>query len=605
MIDSMTTSKTSSSLRHVIVPIIYGYEDETALTLAMSLGIPITLIGIVAVDDENSLSIGSKNARLLRKQIQAIPNIKSDRSPLIIVSHQPWQDLLIFLKKHQTDVFLTDFLSLDYLKTSPQRVLSQPCCNIALVRGPIRKNNNQINRVLVPLRGGPYAELALRLGLRIAPSSLNTLRIRLKDSPDSEPSFRGLAQILDDLPEVSKKEMVTEDTATALLNISNQYDLVIMGVSAQQTSSTNSLGAVTDRLLKESKAAILAVRTYQEMGNPADELVGARAISVLVDKWFAENTYHAHEFNDLYKLTQLKERQKLKISLVLPALNEEKTLENIIVNAQKSLMKNVPLIDEMVLMDSNSTDRTREIARDLGLPVYIHQDLLPELGARRGKGEALWKSLLVTQGDIITWLDTDIENFQPHLIYGILGPLLVDPKLQLVKGFFLRSLKLGEKMQLGGGGRVTELVARPMINLFYPELSGVIQPLSGQFAGKRSAFEQCSFSSGYGVEMELLLEIFTKFGLNSIAQVDLIELIHNNQQLEALSKMSFVIIQTLMHKLEKRYERSFIADVNKTMKLIRHDIDGYYLDVEEIVERYRPPMMDIPQYRELRRLKSI
>jgi glucosyl-3-phosphoglycerate synthase len=265
---------------------------------------------------------------------------------------------------------------------------------------------------------------------------------------------------------------------------------------------------------------------------------------------------------------------------------------------QKELVRKFPLLDEIVLIDSNSTDHTREIAVKRGIPVHIHQHLLERLGARDGKGEALWKSLLVTRGDIIVWLDTDIVNIHPRFVYGILGPLLINPQVQFVKGFYRRPLKVGEKMQAGGGGRVTELTARPLLNLFYPELSGVVQPLSGEYAGRRAALEQVRFFSGYGVETGLLIDIYEKYGLNAIAQVDLLERIHHNQPLEALSKMSFAIIQTVIRKLEGRFGGAVLEDVNRSMKLIRYGAKGYFLDVEEIAERERPPMIEIKEYLE-------
>jgi glucosyl-3-phosphoglycerate synthase len=261
-------------------------------------------------------------------------------------------------------------------------------------------------------------------------------------------------------------------------------------------------------------------------------------------------------------------------------------------------VRRVPLLDEVVLIDSNSTDHTRRIAEKLGVPVYIHQKILPDYGARKGKGEALWKSLFVTRGDIIVWIDTDIVNIHPRFVYGILGPLLTNPQVQFVKGFYRRPLKVGEKMQAGGGGRVTELTARPLFNLFYPELSGVVQPLSGEYAGRRTALEQVPFFSGYGVETGLLIDIYEKYGLQAIAQVDLLERIHHNQPLEALGKMSFAIIQAVMRKLERRLGHALLEDVNKSMKLIRHSSHGYFLDVEEIAERDRPPMCEIREYRE-------
>jgi len=199
---------------------------------------------------------------------------------------------------------------------------------------------------------------------------------------------------------------------------------------------------------------------------------------------------------------------------------------------------------------------------------------------------------------VIAWIDTDIVNIRPHFVYGIIGPLLLNPAIQFVKGFYRRPLKVGSKIQAGSGGRVTELTARPLLNLFYPELSGVIQPLAGEYAGRREILENAIFYSGYGVETGLLIDIFEKCGLTAIAQVDLLERIHHNQELEALSKMSFAIIQTVLHKLETRYERSIIEDVNKTMKLIRYANGEYFLDVEEIAEKHRPPMVTIPEYQE-------
>jgi glucosyl-3-phosphoglycerate synthase len=382
-----------------------------------------------------------------------------------------------------------------------------------------------------------------------------------------------------------------------IIKQARRADLIVMGATAQPLLSEASLGEVADRVLKESHTAVIAVKTRRPMPQP-QEVAGSQAISIVVDKWFAENTYHADEFKQLDRLVALKREQGVTISLALPALNEEKTVGHVIKTARQALMNKIPLLDEIVLIDSNSTDRTREIAAELGIPVFIHQELLPQLGARRGKGEALWKSLLVTRGDIILWIDTDIVNIHPRFVYGVLGPMLADPVIQFVKGFYRRPLKVGDKLQAGGGGRVTELTARPLLNLFYPELSGVIQPLSGEYGGRRSALEQLPFYSGYGVETGLLIGVYEKYGLDSIAQVDLLERIHHNQTLEALSKMSFAILQTVVRKLEQRYHLAMLEDVNKSMKLIRHKRGTYFLDVEEIAERERPPMIEIADYRQ-------
>jgi glucosyl-3-phosphoglycerate synthase len=268
------------------------------------------------------------------------------------------------------------------------------------------------------------------------------------------------------------------------------------------------------------------------------------------------------------------------------------------------MMDKFHLLDEIVLIDSASSDRTREIAQNLGIPVFIHQELLKKYGPRRGKGEALWKSLLVTRGDIVVWIDTDIVNIHPRFVYGVLGPLLTNPRLQLVKGFYQRPLKSEDRLQAGAGGRVTELTARPLINLFYPELSGIIQPLAGEYGGRRKALEQIAFFSGYGVEIGMVIEMFERFGLEGIGQVDLLERIHHNQSLEALSKMSFVILQAVLRRLEHRYGRSLLEDVNKSMKLIHYANDNYYLEVEELAERERPPMLELPEYRDAHKSHS-
>jgi glucosyl-3-phosphoglycerate synthase len=183
----------------------------------------------------------------------------------------------------------------------------------------------------------------------------------------------------------------------------------------------------------------------------------------------------------------------------------------------------------------------------------------------------------------------------------LIGPLLLRPEIDFVKGYYRRPLKVGNKMQAGSGGRVTELTARPLLNLFYPELSGIVQPLSGEYGGRRKVLEQQSFFSGYGVEIGLLIDMLDKYGLSSIAQVDLLERVHHNQPLEALGKMSFAIIQAVIHKLEVKYGQNILENINKTMKMIRYEQDRFFLDIEEIAEGERPPMIEIKEYWERKR----
>jgi glucosyl-3-phosphoglycerate synthase len=590
----------------ILIPFVHEGPGAQVLEVARHLDAEIILVGVVIVPSEQSLSVGAVAARALRKQLRHYG--KDERitgKAQIIVSHQPWMELASFLQDEKPDLLCLEWDShFHALGVTVSDVLTRPPCNVALVRG---KLPNKPKQVLVLVRGGPHAELALRVGLGLHAKGVTALHLRRTDDPEagSDAPFKGLDRVLKQMPEVQKQFTVTDDAAQLILENAQRADVIVLGTTSQPAASSASLGPFADRILREAPGAVIAVKSGRPLPQANyDESAGVQAISILVDKWFAENTFHADEFKQLDEIVALKREQGVTISLALPALNEQETVGKIIDVIKKELIDKAPLLDEIVLIDSNSTDSTREIAAQADVPVYIHQHLLERLGARDGKGEALWKSLLVTRGDIIMWIDTDIVNIHPRFVYGILGPLLINPQVQFVKGFYRRPLKVGQKMQAGGGGRVTELTARPLLNLFYPELSGVVQPLSGEYAGRREALEKVPFFSGYGVETGMLIDIYEKYGLQAIAQVDLLERIHHNQHLEALSKMSFAIIQTVMRKLESRFGRAVLEDVNRSMKLIRYNNKGYFLEVEEIAERDRPPMIELPEYRERLRLLS-
>jgi glycosyltransferase involved in cell wall biosynthesis/nucleotide-binding universal stress UspA family protein len=583
-------------IKTVLVPIEAGTGGQTALEIAKAIAEEVVLVGVVPVVAGESVSMGAQPAREIRKRLLALKSPGVRFKSTVIVSDAPWEDLKQVISIEKPDIFMVEWKRGGPIYGIPvAEILANPFCGIAFVRGttPI-----SFERTLISVRGGPYAELAFRVGMSLHASKLDVLHLALTGQENDAP-FQGMKKILQHIPEVKLRSIITDDAAKVIYAEATKYDLVILGATASKSMGGPSIGPVAEKLLAESPSTVMVVKSCHPITESMlDETAGAQAISILVDKWFAENTFHADEFSDLEQLMSLKEEQGSTISLALPSLNEEQTVGKVISTIKKALMEEVPLLDEIVLIDSNSTDRTRQIAKDLGIPVYIHQELLPELGPRRGKGEALWKSLLVTKGDIIVWIDTDITNIHPRFVYGIIGPLLLNRNIQLVKGFYRRPLRIGGQMQAGGGGRVTELAARPLLNLFYPELSGVVQPLSGEYASRRKALENTNFFSGYGVETGLLIDIFEQYGLRSIAQVDLLERIHSNKGLEELGKMSFAIIQAVLRKIEIRYERAIVEDVNKTMKLIKHNNKGYYLEVEEIAERERPPMTSVPAYRD-------
>ena len=317
------------------------------------------------------------------------------------------------------------------------------------------------------------------------------------------------------------------------------------------------------------------------------------------DSWLKKNTFHYSEFTDISRLVEEKKKKNISISLCLPTLNEEKTIAKEIVIMKSELMTRHPLIDEIVVIDSGSKDNTLEIAKSFGADVYEANSILPNLEQFKGKGENLWKALYVTKGDIIVYIDADIKNIHHRFVYGLIAPLLLFDDIKYTKAFYDRPIAIGKsKIRPTGGGRVTELVIRPLFSLFFPELTQILQPLSGEYAGFREIFEKIPFPIGYGVETSMILDICEKWGLDVMAQVDLERRIHRNQDTKALGKMAFVILKTFF----KRVEKLGLIDLKKDIfsEMIQYNLvkDKIKPDKLEIEGSERPPMETIPEYRE-------
>lgn len=321
--------------------------------------------------------------------------------------------------------------------------------------------------------------------------------------------------------------------------------------------------------------------------------------SAMNSNWIKTNTFHYAQFSDLGALVDVKQKKGLCISLCLPTLNEEKTIAKEIVILKSELMTRYALLDEIVVIDSGSVDRTREIARSFGADVHKADDILPELPKFKGKGENLWKALYITKGDIIIYLDADIKNIHHRFAYGLIGPLLLHEGVKYTKAFYDRPLTLGaDKVRPTGGGRVTELVIRPLFSLFFPDLAQIMQPLSGEYAGYREILEKIPFPIGYGVETSMILDIYHNWGMDVIAQVDLKKRVHRNQDTKALGKMAFAIMKTFIHR---QLQLGFI-DIKEEMfdKMIQYNLvqDQFAADIVQIEGHERPPMIEIPEYRE-------
>jgi glucosyl-3-phosphoglycerate synthase len=245
-----------------------------------------------------------------------------------------------------------------------------------------------------------------------------------------------------------------------------------------------------------------------------------------VRRWFDTRTYASDRWSagDLAR-----RKQGHRVAVVLPARNEEATVGGLVAQVRHDLVDRVGLVDEVVVMDSRSTDATARVAAAAGAAVHAVDDVLPTLGARPGKGEAMWKSLAVTSADLVVFLDADLREFSSQYVVGLLGPLLDHPEVDLVKAAYDRSLLLGAESSSTAGGRVTELTARPLLNAHWPDLAGVLQPLAGECAARRSVLEQVPFVCGYGVETGLLVDVLELRGLHALAQVDLGRRVHRNR----------------------------------------------------------------------------
>ena len=256
--------------------------------------------------------------------------------------------------------------------------------------------------------------------------------------------------------------------------------------------------------------------------------------------------FHHRQFADLEEMVALKGAQR--ISVCIPTLNEAETIGPIVSIIRDELSQ---LVDEILVIDSDSTDTTREIATAAGAVVYRSSEVAPDQFSFMGKGENLWKALHCARGDLICFVDGDISNFHSGFITGLVGPLLRHPDIDYVKAFYERPLVCGDDLHSTGGGRVSEILVRPLISLFYPELSIILQPLSGEYAARRETLQRLSFPTGYGVEIAHLIDLSRDGKLSRVAQTDLVQRIHRNRDDGELGQMSFAILQVVFRRLQR------------------------------------------------------
>jgi glucosyl-3-phosphoglycerate synthase len=323
-----------------------------------------------------------------------------------------------------------------------------------------------------------------------------------------------------------------------------------------------------------------------------------------VERWLTRRSWSVHD-RSLDQLLAAKAARGTSVSVVLPALDEEGTVGEIVSVIRRELMEKAPLVDELVVIDSGSADRTAAVAAAAGARVVHRDAILPRLPAVPGKGEVLWRSLLVTSGDVVCFVDADLREFSADFVTGIVGPLLTDPGVQFVKAMYDRPLRsAGDSLQAvgalpagaagpstGQGGRVTELVARPLLNLHWPLLAGFVQPLGGEYAVRRSLLERLPFPVGYGVEIGLLVDALHLVGLDALGQVDVGVRLHRHQDDRALGRMAAAIYRTAQLRLSRAHL------VRPVLTQFERGAHGFEPRTHPVDTQERPPMREIEEYR--------
>ncbi len=319
-------------------------------------------------------------------------------------------------------------------------------------------------------------------------------------------------------------------------------------------------------------------------------------------EWFRHRSYDYRQFSDLEEMGRRKRELDLTVSAVLPCRNVADTIGGIVeeIHAVNERAAGEPLVDQILAVDADSEDGTAEVAASKGAEVYSENELMSNYGGAHGKGDAMWRALSVARGDLVMYVDADTKDFKPQLVYGVLGPILYVPEVRFVKAAYRRPFKSYETVELDGGGRVTELTAKPLFNLFYPELTGFVQPLAGEFVADKELFCSIPFLTGYAVETGIMIDVLKRVGLGALAQVDLGTRQNRHQPLRDLSRMSYAVLRAVARRLRQEGRLNQVRDPNLPEQLFQfsdylHAVatpEGLKLQeyVEELVER--PPITD-------------
>ncbi len=595
-----------------------------AAALCSTRGGIVTAVAVVPVSEGRSFAEGAEAARQRRQSLyRALEDVRrhhpeTEIEVAVRIAQEVWQGIEELVAEQEADLVLFGWKAKEHLGQrlfgrTMAKILASPPADVGVVRltppadpalagapagAPVR--------ILLPARGGPAADLALDLVHSLRErwgSEMTLLRVErpgaaLVDRMVERDRFDDLCRRAQASGPIRRLNIFSDQVEEAIGREATHHDLVVLGAAVEPEPGTL-LGRLPEAILSTLPCSVMVVKGRE----PVDPALFARPSDVageMVDKWFGENTFHGREFSRIDELVDLKRQRGLTISVGLPALNEEATVGNVIRILKEALIERHPLIDELVLIDGGSSDRTREIAASHGIPVYVQGDILPQYGDYQGKGEGLWKSLYALHGDIVAWMDTDIKNVHPKFIYGVIGPLLRERRLRYVVGYYRRTIRIGGSYYETGGDAVNELSARPLVNMFYPQLSGLIQPASREVASYREVLENIPFFTGYGVEMGHLIDILDYYGLSAIGQSDLEERIHRESSLISLGERAYALQKVVMRRIERDHSVRLLDELNTSMKLIQQREGRFVIKLQQVGDVERPPMLSIPEYRELR-----
>lgn len=307
----------------------------------------------------------------------------------------------------------------------------------------------------------------------------------------------------------------------------------------------------------------------------------------VADTWFERRTGDGRRWQ-IEQLLAAKQSSGHRISLVIPARNEAATVGEVVGRIHEAFVRRTDLVDELIVIDGRSDDDTARLAAAAGATVHHLDSIRPELGMHVGKGEAIWKSQFVSTGDLLVFVDADLTSWDTHFVSGLLGPLLTDPSVSLVKAFYERPFRAGDADEPHGGGRATELVARPLLALARPHLGQVVQPLAGEWAVRREIYETLSVPVGYGVDLAALIDVADSLGVDAIAQVDLGHRAHSHQSLPALGAMSVQLMAAVLARTARPLDASHVA-----LQQFLPDGRGVSPAVRDVDLTERPPAREV------------